>query len=540
MSSDANKADSAIIESFSYDLISQISTRDTDYQLFPEKFLPFIHFLPDEKGLAESVKERKKFPVNRDVLVKVIKDQYLNLSLSEKQVFNIEQLKLESTFTVTTAHQPCLFTGPAYYIYKIFSTIRLAEQLKSAHPGNHFVPVFVNGSEDHDFQEINSTKIFQKQVVWEEEKKGPVGRYGINSLKKPLSEFMSILGDGENSREIAKILHDSFENSKTYNDFVLQFLHFLTREYGLIIINMDNKELKRLFVPIMKKEIVERKSEGLIVETQKKLQQMGYKPQAFAREVNLFYFTKEGGRERITFDNEIYAVLNTEIKWTESEILDELNRLPENFSPNVITRPLYQSMILPDVAFVGGGGEIAYWMERKKQFTYCNVFFPCLIRRNSVILVPKNVQKTMNKLGLTISDFLQDEDKMIHVYVQKQNKNHNVVGEEKIKILKSWDLLKQHMGEYDHTMLAFMEAEKVKIEKIIDHADQKLIKVLKHNQETKIHQIKNLRDKIFPNNALQERVENFFQYYLTADGDLLQKLAENLNPLNKNLLVLFL
>jgi uncharacterized protein YllA (UPF0747 family) len=97
-----------------------------------------------------------------------------------------------------------------------------------------------------------------------------VGRYGINSLKKPLSEFMSILGDGENSREIAKILHDSFENSKTYNDFVLQFLHFLTREYGLIIINMDNKELKRLFVPIMKKEIVERKSEGLIVETQKK------------------------------------------------------------------------------------------------------------------------------------------------------------------------------------------------------------------------------------------------------------------------------
>jgi uncharacterized protein YllA (UPF0747 family) len=146
----------------------------------------------------------------------------------------------------------------------------------------------------------------------------------------------------------------------------------------------------------------------------------------------------------------------------------------------------------------------------------------------------------MNKLGLTISDFLQDEDKMIHVYVQKQNKNHNVVGEEKIKILKSWDLLKQHMGEYDHTMLAFMEAEKVKIEKIIDHADQKLIKVLKHNQETKIHQIKNLRDKIFPNNALQERVENFFQYYLTADGDLLQKLAEILNPLNKNLLVLFL
>jgi uncharacterized protein YllA (UPF0747 family) len=102
---------------------------------------------------------------------------------------------------------------------------------------------------------------------------------------------------------------------------------------------------------------------------------MGYKPQAFAREVNLFYFTEDGGRERIIFDNEKYAVLHTEIKWTESEILDELNRLPENFSPNVITRPLYQSMILPDVAFVGGGGEIAYWMERKKQFNYCNVFF---------------------------------------------------------------------------------------------------------------------------------------------------------------------
>lgn len=85
--------------------------------------------------------------------------------------------------------------------------------------------------------------------------------------------------------------------------------------------------------------------------------------------------------------------MNTNIHWNEKEILEQLNKFPENFSPNVVTRPLYQSLILPDVAFVGGGGEIAYWIERKEQFNYFNVFYPCLIRRNSVLLVPKMLVK---------------------------------------------------------------------------------------------------------------------------------------------------
>ncbi|MBK6784545.1 MAG: bacillithiol biosynthesis BshC [Saprospiraceae bacterium] len=212
----------------------------------------------------------------------------------------------------------------------------------------------------------------------------------------------------------------------------------------------------------------------------------------------------------MTFQNNIFHILNTNIHWNEKEILEQLNKFPENFSPNVVTRPLYQSLILPDVAFVGGGGEIAYWIERKEQFNYFNVFYPCLIRRNSVLLVPKNVSKTMTKLGLTVSDFFQDEDKMIHDYVQKNDKKHGTFDEEKKKILDSWNNLKQHMVQYDPTLLAFMEAEKVKIEKIIDHADQKLIKVLKQTQETKINQIKSIRDKLFPNNGLQERTENFF------------------------------
>ncbi|MBK8817939.1 MAG: bacillithiol biosynthesis cysteine-adding enzyme BshC [Saprospiraceae bacterium] len=540
MSSDTFEADSINKESHSFHFIPQFSSRDTDYQLNPQKFSPFLHFLPDVNGLVNAIKERSNHPVNRNVLVKVLRDQYEDLTLSDKQEFNIQQLKRETTFTVSTAHQPCLFTGPAYYIYKIFSAIRLAEELKARHSNYHFIPVFVNGSEDHDFEEVNSTKLFQKQIIWEEEKIGPVGRYDIGSLKKPLNDFLSVLGDGEKALEIAKILNEAYEKSQTYNDFILHFLHVLTRDYGLLVLNMDNKELKKLFIPIMEKEIVERKSEGYVVETQKKLQQLGYKPQAHAREINLFYFTEEGGRERITFQNNIFHILNTNIHWNEKEILEQLNKFPENFSPNVVTRPLYQSLILPDVAFVGGGGEIAYWIERKEQFNYFNVFYPCLIRRNSVLLVPKNVSKTMTKLGLTVSDFFQDEDKMIHDYVQKNDKKHGTFDEEKKKILDSWNNLKQHMVQYDPTLLAFMEAEKVKIEKIIDHADQKLIKVLKQTQETKINQIKSIRDKLFPNNGLQERTENFFQYYLTTDYDLLERLKENLNPLNKDMVVLIL
>lgn len=536
----AHASDHMQIQNISFQQFSQFSYRDVEYQLNPEKFLDFIGFLPDFKGLKKAVQIRKQYPVDRPLLVRVLEEQYAGYSLSSKQQNNINNLRKEDTFTITTAHQPALFTGPAYYMYKILSTVRLAEELSLKMPGINFVPVFVNGSEDHDFEEVNHTFLFNKQVAWNNHKKGPVGKYNIEGLADAIAEFSKILGQGEKAVKLKNLLSDVYNKSRNYNDFTRGLLHGLTARYGLLVLNMDNPDLKRAFIPVMKRELLGQVSEKIVLETQQKLAEAGYKPQAFPRPINLFYFTEDGGRERVLMADELYTVNGTAIQWTKEEILSELNKRPENFSPNVVLRPVYQESILPDLAFVGGGGEIAYWMERKEQFRAFNVFFPVLIRRNSVFIVVKSTSNIMEKLNMRFIDFIHDEEKIIHEFLAKSGDSHDLFEKQKLALDDLWGSLSVHVTTYDKTLTGFMEAEKSKMVKIIDHVEQKLYRARKQHEETKIQQLKNVKEKLFPNKNIQERVDNFFQFYLQYEEDLLDILVEELNPLDKDCKILFL
>ena len=481
------------IKTFPFDKIPQLAIRDVDYQMNPQKFKDFIAFMPDEEGIEQAIAARKNNQTDRTLLYQVLTDQYAVSGLSQKQKIHLEKLKDENTFTITTAHQPVLFTGPLYYLMKMFSVIRLADDLSEKYQQFHFVPVFINGAEDHDFEEIQSTFLFQKKIIWETAQKGPVGRFSTEGLDKVLDQFSEILGDSPKARDIKNLLQSALSKSTNYNEFTFNLIHGLTSDYGLMYVNMDQPAFKRAFIPYFEKELFEQQSERLISETQEKLFGLGYKPQAFARKINLFYFTKEGTRNRIVFEDHVFKVVDTDIIWSEAELKKVLYQNPENFSPNVVTRPLYQSAMLPDVVFVGGGGEIAYWMERLSQFQYYGLFFPVLIRRNSAFILTSNIRKTMHKLGLDLGAFFPDEDKIIHDYVQNTSDNHSYFSQEQQVLSESWTRLTEKVVEYDTTLKGYMEAEKVKLSRMVEHVEQKVIRVLKQQEDQKIQQIKNLQ-----------------------------------------------
>lgn len=528
------------VETYAFDVIPQFSSRDKDYQSNPQIFKDFIQYMPDEEGLLQAIHDRNKFPINRKLITSVFKKQYQTLSLSSLQVQNIESLVKENTFTVTCAHQPCLFTGPAYYVYKILSTIHLANDLSKKHAEFNFVPVFINGAEDHDFEEINHTTLFHKQVVWQTDQHGPVGRYGLVNLNEALDEMKNILGSSDEAIRILSYWQKALNDSVNYGEFMTRFLHYVFKDYGLLVLNMDDEECKRAFLPQIKQELIQRKSEGLVQTEQEKLQKLGYKPQAHARNVNLFYFSDEGKRERILFEHNRFSLSESEVSWSIEEILMLAEDHPDRFSPNVIMRPLYQESLLPDIAFIGGGGEIAYWMERKTLFQHSSVFFPVLIRRNSLFIVPPAIQKNLNKLNLAFSDFLEEEDKLIHRFIQEKDLKDNIFETERVKIEESLRSLSVYMSGFDHSLHGYMEAEKSKVFKMIDHAEQKLFRVIKQAEEVKIQQIKGIKAKLFPGNGLQERVDNYFQFHVNYQPNFLDVLLEELNPLEKSCKVLFL
>ncbi len=520
-----------------FNTIPQLSKSDLAYATADPILEPFFKYNVDIQSFEKVISDKKSQNINRKLLVEVLKKQYEDFDFSEKTAANIALLGKENTFTVTTAHQPSLLLGPIYFIHKIASTINLARQLNVKYPENNFVPMFVIGGEDHDFEEASSINLFGKKLTWQTDETGAVGMMQTENLKNVLEELKPILGESENANTIFALIEKNYTSQKIYHTATQGLINDLFGKYGLLVLNPNDKALKTNFIPFILKEILEQPSQKLVESTQQSLGNLGFKAQAFPREINLFYL-KEQLRERIVFEEDTYKVLNTDYTFSREEIVKEVENYPERFSPNVVLRPLYQEVTLPNLAYIGGGGEIAYWLERKIQFEFFDVNFPMLIRRNSAVIIDEASRKKMEKLDLSYEDLFQDSDFLTKKYVTKNASSELNILQEKTALKAIFDRIENIAKEVDTTLTSAVAAESVKQLAALDQLENRLVRTEKQKHEVAINQIKNLLQKFCPNNGLQERFDNFLPYYVKYGDKLFEILIENLNPLEQGFIVL--
>ncbi len=521
-----------------FDKIPQLAQKDIAYATGHPALRPFFKYDVDLASFRQVIDDKKKDPIDRKVLVEVLREQYAELDTTEAVRRNIDALLDERTFTVTTAHQPCLFTGPLYYIYKIFSTINLAEQLQKEYPDYHFVPLFISGGEDHDFEEINHTHVFGKTIRWENDESGPVGMMSCSSLETPLAELRDILGDSENAAGVYNLIAGAYTSHERYGEATADLVNRLFGAYGLVTLNMTHAKLKRLFIPFMRDELLEQPSQALVEATTARLEEAGFSGQAYARPINLFYLGSElNMRERIERENDQFKVVDTSISMNEAEILRELEAHPERFSPNVVMRPIYQELILPNLAYIGGGGELAYWLERQSQFAHFGINYPMLIRRNSVLWIDRGSAKRMDKLGLTINDLFEDVEELVKRYVRENTENELSLSDEKRQLAGLFQAIKDKATDIDKSLAQSTDAELAKAMKSIENLETKLIRAEKQRHDIAINQIRSLKDKLFPENGLQERYDNFTGFFLRRGQGFFDVLKEHLNPLESGFII---
>lgn len=514
-----------------YNTVEGLSKRDLAFIEQDSRLNDSIIAWPTIDAFEEVIDSKSKHKIDRVLLVSELNKQYASKDTTEETKHNIEALASDKTFTVVTAHQPSLFTGPLYYIYKIASVINLSQKLKAAHSGYNFVPVFVSGGEDHDFDEINKVNIYQKQVVWENDEDGPVGRMSTTGIDKALTELLDIIGDrSPHASRLAEILKSAVANADTYAAINFHIINELFGKFGLVYLNMDKAEFKQQIKPIIKDELLNQSSFGIVNSCIDGLESLGLKAQARPREINLFYF-KKGIRERIVKEGGKYTVLNTDLTFSADEIFTLVDESPELFSPNVLLRPLYQETILPNLAYVGGGGEIAYWTERKKQFEHFNIPMPLLIRRNSALQVSGGIQKQLGKTPFGLKSFLSTELELTNLFLKEHVSDDFSLSESKSAIAKIFEELAEKASGVDQSLTSFVKAESTKQIKAIGHIEAKLKKAIKSKNDVQLGRISSIKTKLYPNNKMQERYENFAQYYAAHGDDWITFLVENLDPL---------
>jgi bacillithiol synthase len=464
----------------------------------------------DNFGLQIEEKH-KNFPIeNRKVLVDALKKQYLNFDISEATSKNIEIVNQTNTFTITTGHQLNLFTGPLYFLYKIISVINLTKELKNTYPENNFIPVYWMATEDHDFEEINYFNFKGKKIQWKKDSNGPVGRLNTSGLEEVFETFSNEFGLGNNANYLRELFKKSYLEHKNLADATRYLANELFKNDGLVIIDGDDTKLKKLFVPYAKNELLNQTSFKKVNETLPLLEQ--YNVQVNPREINLFYI-QDNLRERIIFENGNYKINNTLLSFSESEIVTELNKNPENFSPNVILRPLYQEVILPNLCYIGGGGELAYWLELKSNFEANNITFPILLLRNSVLIATKKQVEKMEKLEVNWADIFQTQQALVNLKTKSLSEFTIDFNQQKVFLKDQFKALYDIANKTDKSFLGAVKAQEMKQLKGLDNLEKRLLKSEKRNHKEKIDRIISIQNELFPNQTLQERKANFADFY---------------------------
>ena len=250
---------------------------------------PFFSEAPSFQGILKTIEKRKEIAIDRALLVEVLKKQYESVDTTDQVNNNIELLLSENTFTICTAHQPNILTGPLYFIYKIIHTIKLADQLNESMPDNRFVPVFYIGSEDADLDELGHLYVNGEKLKWDTKQTGAVGRMKVDAeFLKLIERVEGELAVHPHGEVIIAAVKKCYPLNESIETGTFHFVNFIFRQYGLIVLMPDNASLKKSLISVFEDDLFKRSANEIVEQSSKKLSAL-YKVQASPREINLFY-----------------------------------------------------------------------------------------------------------------------------------------------------------------------------------------------------------------------------------------------------------
>lgn len=478
------------------------STQDPEHSSPSNPIRQLFGQMPNLDGLSQQIAHKSSFPgPHRQTLSEVLQASYAQYDLLHEQTqAQIKQLEKPNTFTVTTGHQLNVALGPAYLPYKLLGIIQLAEKLKQAHPDKQFIPVYWMASEDHDIEEIRQFRLFGKDKAVPTDYAGVAGDWPSQQIADYLRK----------DKSLPEHLIHFYAQSDGLREAHFRLVHHLFHHHGLLILDADHPKLKAEFEPLMQEELNQRVAHRKLKSTEKALQKEGYDTQAWVRPINLFYI-HEGKRCALEWEEDkIVCGLGENIEdWRQ-----ELREHPERFSPNVITRPLYQEYILPNVAYMGGPAEIAYWLQLKPLFEHFGVPFPVLMPRPHLLFLNKANLKRWQKLELEDELLFRDLREIKNVYVDQHEQDKPSLGTYKGQMNKLWTEIGQTLSEVEGSLKQSAEAAKAKTFKELAGLEKKMDKALDQRHETSLRQIEKIYDFLYPENGLQERKESFLTFWL--------------------------
>lgn len=487
-----------------------------------DEILNFYEYKPGEQSEFE---RRAKLNSNgrEKALSEVIHSYMSDLELTEAQLKNIENLR-NGHKVIIGGQQAGLFTGPLYTFHKIISIIILANE-QSEKLNTTVVPVFWIAGEDHDFDEVNHTFAYDRvsrqlnKVKYStlEPPEKSVSQYQFDKelVMDALSDMFSAIGETNHSKAVKEMVTDAIEASDSWSDIFKVMTNEVFKEHGLLLIDASYSKLRKIEIPLFK-EIIEKREEidNAFRNTQDQFANVIKKRMILTdSNVHLFYDYNQK-RQLLMYENEKYYLSkDTDVTFSKDELISVLEKHPERFSNNVVTRPLMEEYLFNTLSFIGGPSEIIYWGELKEVFKTLNIEMPIVTPRMRISYLTQESKKCIDTYELDLDNLLingikDDKDKFI-----REKASDEVLREiEEIKVVQSsfhQKLINQIGDNYQNRKLV------EKNNQIHQHQyqyliDRYLLNVERENEISMRH-FEIVENTLHPHHGLQERVWNPIQ-----------------------------
>ncbi|WP_170266297.1 bacillithiol biosynthesis cysteine-adding enzyme BshC [Phaeocystidibacter luteus] len=501
-----------------------------DYVNEDSKLRPLYNRPHKRSSYEAQLQEKSQHLVDRALLAEVLTDQYASLDIAKRYPLvheAIDQLALPESFTVTTGHQVCLFTGPLYFIYKIVNTIRLAEELTESLK-KPVLPIFWMATEDHDFEEVNHVWYGDIKYRWERPFGGGVGRMNTDGVEEVVDQLQHAVGESPSANELLDLFRRCYRPGNSLAQATRELATSLFGHKGLIVLDADDARLKSKMTGYFKDELLNRSSSEIIEPASQVLNEY-YFTQVNPREINLFYLNNET-RYRLDIEDGVFKTVDGPYTWSAEEITAELEQFPERFSPNVILRPLYQEVILPNLAYIGGGGELAYWLQLKPLFDRHMVPFPILRLRNSVGFMRRKFVHKMESLNLSLQDICEPVFEQRRNHFKKELELNGQIDSLKAEASVLFQQMHELADKIDPTLKGTAEAYNARQTHLIENFEKKILRAIQRRESEVSRMFDEIHAEAFPSGGLQERRDTYLTLVERFGGGVMNILFDEIDP----------
>jgi len=491
-------------------------------------------------GNAAEVANRIGPPkVDREILCDILLKQNQKFGAKPKALGAIEGLRQMDALCIFSGQQAGLFGGPLLTLYKAIDIVKRAHILEKQ-LSRPVIPIFWIAADDHDFAEINHTYYVNPE--------GDLVRIGYNhpdDNQVPIAEIClesqeeysalkeqaeKAFGGTDFSNELLKRLFTAYTPEKCMAGAFAEYMTDIMPDCGLVFFCPTDKDIK-----FHSRDFFKRLTEShfrlkqLLEETNNFLVEDGYHIQVEKKSSAVHLFFHDPDRTAVHFLDDSFHVGKKRLGLPG--ILDLIDRNPEKFSPDVLTRPLWQSYLFPVVAQVGGPSEIAYFGQIGKLFRLFDMAAPRYYPRTSATIVDKKSEELFEKYNFGMDDLTGDIEQLIN-RVAAESFPKDI--EEKIKSFRrllddEYSRFEKDMITYDETLEPNSKQAYGKIDFALNNFEKKIFGRHKQKMQSVRNQIYKISEILYPDKNLQERSLNI-NYFIAKYGfNLVGFIARNLD-----------